>query len=124
LEYQILSAELFVCQMPVDAQIPPAGTGFFSVTRTDGEVSVVCESPPPGALKVEAGWTALEIVGPLDFALTGVLVAFAAPLADAGISIFAISTFHTDYLLVRTGQVLRTVEVLAMAGHRRVSASI
>ena len=120
MDYRVLPFELFICQLPADAALPPLRGRFYSVTRTAGEVSVVCEAPPAGALRVEGGWSALEVIGPLDFGLTGILASFAVPLADAGISIFAISTFHTDYLLVKTARLQAGTDALAAAGHRRV----
>ena len=80
---------------------------------------MICENPPPEAVRVKAGWSALEILGPLDFALTGILASFAVPLAEAGIPIFAISTFDTDYLLVKTLRLEEAIEVLSAAGHKR-----
>ncbi|MFN2444325.1 MAG: ACT domain-containing protein [Vicinamibacterales bacterium] len=92
--------------------------GFVSVTRTSGELSIVCavEAAPTSA-RVEAGWCALEVDGPLDFALTGVLVSLAVPLANADVSIFVISTFDTDYMLVRAHDLERAIDVLRSAGH-------
>ena len=95
LDYKILKSELSICLLPADWPIPQAGRGFFSATRTSAELSVVCENAPPDSSKVDSGWTALQIVGPLAFALTGILASFATPLAEAGISIFSISTFDT-----------------------------
>jgi hypothetical protein len=69
---------------------------------------------------VERGWAALEIVGPLDFTLTGVLASFAGPLAEARIPVFAISTFDTDYVLVKTENLDAAVRALSSAGHRCV----
>ncbi|MEO8129081.1 MAG: ACT domain-containing protein [Bryobacteraceae bacterium] len=120
MDYKILESEFCVCQLPPQAAIPPPTGGFFSVTRTTEELSVVCENPPTDSVKVDAGWTVLQVVGPLDFALTGILASFAAPLAGAGISIFSIATFDTDYILVKTANLPRAVEALAAAGHRRV----
>ncbi len=78
---------------------------------------MVCQSPPPDALKVDSGWVALEIVGPLDFGLTGILGSFAVPLATAGVPIFAISTFHTDYLLLKAAKLEDAVRALSASGH-------
>jgi len=101
--------------------MPALQGGFCSVTRTPTEISIVCEYPPDVCTKVESGWCALEIVGPLDFALTGVLASFATPLAAAGISIFAISTFDTDYLLVKKDRLEAVNAKLSAAGHRMVN---
>jgi uncharacterized protein len=117
MDYRVLPTELFICQLPAEAAVPPLTGEFYSVTRTAGEISVVCETPPPGALRIEGGWSALEVIGPLDFELTGVLASFAVPLAATGISIFAVSTFDTDYLLVKTVRLQSGIDALAAAGH-------
>ncbi len=86
---------------------------FFSVTRTVEELSVVCrEDIVPEGLRSEAGWACLKVEGPLDLSLTGVMASLAVPLAEAGISIFAVSTYDTDYLLVKVGDLERAVAVL------------
>jgi hypothetical protein len=92
---------------------------FCSVTRTADELSVVCPEGcvPPGVAR-EGGWRALEVEGPLDFALTGVLLSVAAPLARAAVPIFALSTYDTDYVLVREDRLEDAVRSLAGAGHR------
>lgn len=75
---------------------------FWTLTKTDLEVSIVSElSSHPSFSKVDGPWTAFGIVGSLDFSLTGILSRCSSLLADEGISIFAISTYDTDYFLVR-----------------------
>ena len=93
------------------------GKDFFSITRTRDELSVVCAEDlvSQSALedaRIERGWRVLKVEGPLDFGLTGVLASLAQPLADAGISIFAISTFDTDYLMVKQEKFQKAVAVL------------
>ena len=114
-----LPARLMVCRLPPDAAIPAwAGGSFCALTRTAEELSVVCaEADAPGALRMEPGWRALKVRGPLPFAATGILAALAAPLAAAAIPIFAISTFDTDYLLVREGALPAALSLLRAAGH-------
>ena|SRR2546425_6444424 len=91
---------------------------FLSVTYTADELSIVCPgSSVPADVRSERGWVAIKVQGPLDFSLTGVLAALASPLAANGISIFAISTFDTDYLLVKEQDLLRAKEALERAGH-------
>lgn len=91
---------------------------FRSVTRTDNEVSVVCrDHDVPEGESAERGWRVLELLGPLDFSLTGVVASLVDPLARAAIPIFVISTFETDYVLVREVNLEDTIEVLELAGH-------
>ena len=71
----------------------------------------------PDGVRAQRGWRALAVEGPLDFALTGVLAAVAVPLAEAGISIFAVSTYDTDYVLVRADRLADAVAALRGAGH-------
>ena len=104
---------------PHDAVPAWAWSGPFSaVVRTPGELSVVClSSAVPAGVTVEGPWRALEVVGPLSFALTGVIDALSAPLAAAGISLFVVSTVDTDYLLVRASAVEAACAALCGAGH-------
>jgi hypothetical protein len=109
-----------VYRLAPDAPPPAWARGpVLSITRTPAELSIVCEEqpiPPVGA-RVEPGWRVLQVAGPLDFSLTGVLAALAAPLAAAGIPIFALSTFDTDYLLVKQDRLEAALDVLRAAGH-------
>ena len=123
MDYRILEFELCICRLRPDARFPQPEDTFFSISRTPTELSLVCRNPPPDAEKIDAGWSALEVIGPLDFALTGILASFAAPLAKAEISIFAISTFDTDYLLVKPDRLDAVVNTLAAAGHRCIGGS-
>lgn len=87
------------------------------MTRTDHELSVVCElDQVPAGAKVEGGWRNFQVEGTLDFSLTGILAAIAKPLAKAEISIFAISTFDTDYILVPEKHVAQACHVWEQAG--------
>jgi hypothetical protein len=91
---------------------------FRSVTRTEHEVSVVCrDHDVPEGESVDRGWTVLEVKGPLDFSLTGVITSLVEPLAEAEVPIFLISTFETDYVLVRSSDLARAVDALEEAGH-------
>lgn len=116
----ILPERFAVCRLTAEAAIPGwAQTGpFVSITRTADELSVVClEAAVPAEIQCERSWRVIKLVGPFDFALVGILVAVAVPLAEASISIFALSTYDTDYVLVRKGQFERAVAVLQAAGH-------
>ena len=91
---------------------------FFSITRTVDELSIVCpDECVPASVAAERGWRALKVDGPLDLALPGILVSLASPLADAKIPIFAISTYDTDYLLVRNATFEAACATLERAGH-------
>ena len=116
-----MAETLAVCRLDKAAQFPgwALAGGFFSVTRTSDELSVVCsQNLVPEGVKCEREWRGLKVLGPLDFVLTGILSSLATPLAQAGISIFAISTFDTDYLLVRDRDLFETVSVLTNAGFK------
>ncbi|MEO7273116.1 MAG: ACT domain-containing protein [Vicinamibacterales bacterium] len=91
---------------------------FVSVTRTRDELSIVCdEAVAPAGARTERGWEVLKLHGPFALDDVGILVSCAAPLAEHGVSIFTISTFETDYILVRTEQADTAVAVLQAAGH-------
>ncbi len=118
---EVLSSTLGICRLETGRAVPrwATETGFFSVTGTSDEVSVVCpEASIPAGVVCSRGWRALKVIGPLNFSEVGVLAALAEPLARAGISIFVISTYDTDILLVRTGDLKRAAAVLEEAGHR------
>lgn len=93
--------------------------GLFSVTRTGHEISVVCEEllVPPG-VRVEKGFRALEFEGPFPFNLTGILDSVLHPLAEAKIGVFALSTYDTDYVLVKVDDIAKVVTTLTQRGHR------
>lgn len=108
-----------VCKLSPDEPIPfwVMQGEWWTVSKTLEELSVVClQEQVPVGVKVEKDWSLLKVAGPLDFALTGILAALAKPLADAGISIFAISTFDTDYLLVKTDTFDAAARTLTAAG--------
>ncbi|HEU4404890.1 MAG TPA: ACT domain-containing protein [Polyangiaceae bacterium] len=120
LRLEVLAEPLAVCRLgPRDPAPAWASSGpLQALVRSEGELSAVCadRAVPPG-VRAERGFRALRVAGPLDFALTGVLAAIAAPLAREGVSIFAVSTFDTDYVLVREGDLGRALAALAAAGH-------
>ena len=108
-----------VCRLPAEASLEDwMWTGaIVSVTRRADELSVVCdETAVPDGVQAETGWRALTVAGPLDFALTGILAELATVLAEAGVSIFALSTFDTDVLLVRDHALATAVSALKAAG--------
>jgi len=112
---------LAVCQLASDAPLPDwviAPVGFCSITRTPEELSIVCaERLVPAGTKQESGWQAFKVDGPLDFALTGILASIAEPLAKAGITLYALSTYNTDYILVKATALPEAIRVLRSVGH-------
>jgi uncharacterized protein len=121
LRLHILPGTFAICRLDPDAAVPPSisAGGVVSVTRTPAELSIVCEQDAvPEGVRCETGWKCLAVEGPLAFSETGVLASVAGPLADAGVSIFAMSTFDTDYVLVHGSQLPRATGVLDAAGHQ------
>ncbi len=117
----LLPQTFAVCRLDPAEPVPSwAVSGdLFSVTRTPAELSVVCpQASVPEGVQAETDWRCIAVAGPLDFSLTGILASLAEPLAAAGIAIFALSTYETDYLLVKSRQIAYAVEVLSQAGHR------
>jgi hypothetical protein len=109
-----------VCRLDHDALVPAwASSGtFFSITRTADELSVVCsQSLVPDGVRCERGWRCLRVAGTMDFSMIGVVASLVTPLAEAGISVFVISTFDTDYLLVKENDLQRAKATLRSAGH-------
>jgi hypothetical protein len=91
---------------------------LLSITYTREELSIVCaEEQVPAEVKCERDWRVLQIVGPLDFALVGILARVATTLAQGGISIFALSTYDTDYILVKERVLAKAVALLEQDGH-------
>ncbi len=116
-----------ICRLAPDNDVPAWALrgSIWSIMRTLDELSIVCEegvlpATLPPETPCERGWRALRVAGPLDFSLTGILAALTAPLADAGISIFALSTYDTDYLLVRSEAFVAACTALETAGYEIV----
>lgn len=109
-----------VCRLAPDAPLPGwvAGGPFVSITGTADELSVVCRQEAVLAgVRCEPGWRCLRVAGTLNFGLVGVLASLIGPLAEAGVSVFVISSFDTDYLLLKASDFERGVGVLRRAGH-------
>jgi uncharacterized protein len=121
----VLQDELAVARLEATDPTPAwaAHGSISSVTRTAEQLSVVCAAAGiPANVQAERGWRCLRVAGALDFSLTGVLAAIAGPLAAANVSIFAVSTYDTDYILVREQAVAAAIECLSAAGHEVVVA--
>jgi|SRR5678810_607404 hypothetical protein len=121
LDLDLMPGAYAIYRWPAGEELPDwvNQSGFVSVTRTPTELSAVCavDSVPAGTV-CEGPWRILQVRGPLDLALTGVMASLAAPLADAAVSMFAISTYDTDYVLVHSEDVERAAHALRSVGHR------
>lgn len=118
LEIRVIPGEFSVCQVEElgrDALTEP----FCFVGKTDEELSLVCpiDAVPEWTLSRDDGWRMFGIVGTLDFSLIGVLANISRALADAGVGLFAVSTYNTDYILVKKENLLRALEALRAAGY-------
>ena len=116
----MLEERLAVCRLDPGSEIPAWATAssFFSLTRTADELSIVCpEHDVPAGVTCERGWRALRFDGPFDFGLVGVLASVAGPLAEREISILAIATYDTDYVLVAESQLALATQALRERGH-------
>ncbi len=109
-----------ICRLDADAPFPIWARGkFISLTRTQDELSVVCQQDTvPPEIKHERDWCVLQVEGPMDLAIVGVLASLTQPLAKAGINLFAISTFDTDYLLVKAAKLEAAKIALEKAGYK------
>jgi hypothetical protein len=120
MRFLLLAGRFAVCRFAADAQIPAwiSSGNFVSITRTTEELSIVCPEPKvPPDTNIELGWACLKLEGPFPFAQTGVLASFIAPLSGSQIPIFAISTFNTDYVLVKFENIEQALAVLKDAGY-------
>ncbi len=111
----ISELKLAICQLPPEAPVPGwvGNDPFFSISRTRDELSIVCcEERVPADVKAVYNWRMIKVKGPLDFSLTGILASLVSPLSDAGIAIFALSTYDTDYLLLKEGNLKKAVSIL------------
>ena len=120
LQLEWLPGRYAVCQLEADAPVPEwairmnKSTPLSSITRTDRELSIVCdETLVPDGVQAERGFVASRVVGTLDFSLTGIIARLTVPLAEAGVPVFVVSTFETDYLLVRVSDVASATKALA-----------
>lgn len=131
MKFRVLTEPLAVCRLASDAPVPSWALDgqFFCVLRTNDELSVVCPEdhlpkdriPNASLASVERGWLALKLEGPFPFSMTGVLASFLQPLAEAKIPIFAISTFNTDYVLIKHETLQSALLALTAAGHEKIA---
>lgn len=123
--FSVLPHSFAIARLEPGAELPSAvlaSPSFMSITRTEDELSIVCAVDVAAGLpRVDIGWRAVKVQGPFAFDQTGILASFLDPLAAAGIGIFAVSTFDTDYILVKQANLKQVVAVLLGAGHRLLS---
>jgi len=123
LKFRQLPGSFAICRLPPDAPISDwsATASFTSITRTADELSIVCpvDQAPQNAPR-ESPWTCLKLQGPFPFSQTGILASFIGPLAAHAVPIFAISTFDTDYVLVKEEFTAAALMALQAAGHELV----
>ncbi len=117
----VLPGRYAVCRLDPGAAIPSWATAgaLFSITRTADELSILCPdgAVPPG-VRHAGDWRALKLEGPFDFSEVGILASVTTPLADTGVSLFAVSTFDTDYVLVKEAMLDRAVSALTACSHQ------
>ena len=116
---ELLLETFAVCRLDADAPQPDwAQGGFVSITRTPDELTVVCnQKVAPDHMMAERGWRCLKVRGKINFSLVGVITSLTKVLADEGVSVFVITTYDTDYFLVRQADVDRSVDALLSGGH-------
>ena len=121
MEIKKIDCSFSVCKLNDIAEID-LNNEFFFIGKTDEELSLVCPTAhvPAKATEREDGWKAFRIQGVLDFSLIGILAKVATLLADNGISIFAISTFNTDYILTKANSYIKALDLLEKAGYQIV----
>lgn len=120
LQLTILENDFTIHRFPPNQEVPNQvyESGFYSISKTEDELSIVCTSNTRlNSEKSETGWSCIKIVGILDFSLTGILAKISAVLAKAEISIFAISTFDTDYILIKSKKLPSAREALLAYGY-------
>lgn len=114
-----------ICQLSSDSKVPAwAFEGrFYSISKTDDELSVVCGAAfVPNAIKAEKGWRTFKLHGPFAFDEVGVIASLTVPLAQANLGVFVVSTFDTDYLLIKAAQLTSVLEVLKTEQHKILEA--
>ena len=121
LTFIILRETFAICRLDKDAPIPDWAFqgGLFSVTRTKDELSIVCPliNVPKGII-CNQGWSCLKVKGPLDLSSTGIISSIAATLERENISLFSISTYDTDYVMVKEKDLEKAIFALTEAGQR------
>ena len=116
----LLKNSYAICRLPAAAEAPrvPVASEFWSCTRTSNELSIVCETDQsPSDAVVDGDWRIVFIAAQMELDMVGVLASVLEPLRDAGISVFALSTFDTDYVLIREANVAKALSALRSVGY-------
>ena len=124
MQFEPLTQEFTVCKAP-DFSCVDLTRPFVFLSKTDEECSIVCETgfAPENATHREDGWKAFRAAGILDFSLVGILSKITTVLAENGIPVFAVSTYNTDYVLVKKENFLKSLALLAVSGQQETAAS-
>lgn len=124
LSLKLLPDRMTVCRFDPAAAVPDwiDPSGFYAVIRTDEELTIICaEAIVARGTTREAGWRCFKVRGPLDFSEIGIIFSLTQPLTQNRVPVFVISTFDTDYFMVKERDLAKTIEVLTSAGHRMVT---
>jgi len=127
LTMKLLKEKYGVCRLNKNELIPEwaQNSDFFSITKTCDELSIVCSQDDiPNDIQCEKDWKILKIEGPLDFSLIGILASISTILAQKGISIFAISTYDTDYILVKNKDIRNAIDSLVKERYEIIDTHI
>ncbi len=120
MKLSLLKVKLAVCRLDKGAPLPEwlAEGKFYTASRTYGELSLVCpEDNVPDGIQCNKGWRCLMVEGPLDLGLTGVIASLTAPLAGAKVPVFVLSTYDTDYIMVKEADLEKAIGALSAEGH-------
>lgn len=122
MEIKLIQGEFAVCKIEDVTKVDFLDE-FYFIGKTDEELSLVClvDSVPKNTIECENGWNALRIQGVLDFALVGILAKISSLLAENEISIFAISTFNTDYILMKKQHLEKAISILRNSGYQVIN---
>lgn len=123
---ELFPDKLAICRSDQNAALPDIGqiSGYYALIQTPNETTLICpEKSAPEFLLKDSGWRALEVQGPLEFNMIGVLSELAGCLARASVSIFVISTYDTDTILVKDQMLANAVQALISDGHQVVERS-
>ena len=125
LKLELMKGQYGICRLDTKDTIPTwcQKGEFYSITKTADELSIVClEDYIPNEIQAEKEWRIFKILGPLDFSLVGILSKISTLLAESKMSIFALSTYDTDYILVKQSTTLEAINQLRQAGYHVIEA--